>query len=256
MSTPTQIAARAATARRRALIVATVVLVLLAVGVGWYLGRSTSGSGASGEEASPSASPNPLADPDSFVPEGGQRLADGQYPVGFSHSPEGAASAAIAAVRALSTNDEGVLADVMSLYYEGEYTSEQVEEFFFPQRAEEIAFSLQDDPAFNPEAFPAPESYYYITPIGVRWEQVDADSVNVLVLAQEEASDGEGLAFERPYIYGRQLRWDGQVRGGDWVIAGARDPSDEHLYVYDEYNYTLDNPDWTPIAFPEFEEGE
>lgn len=251
MSTPAQIAEQAARTRRRLYLAAGSVLVVLALIVGWLLGRGTDSS-----TPSPQPSPSPSAASDVFVPLAGEELALGRYPVGYPRTSEGAVSAAIAGVQALSTNDSQALVEAFSVYHGVEAPIEEDVEMFLSLRADEIDWIRPEGSSFDREAFPAPASYFYITPIGVWWEEVDPSTVNVRILATEEISDGMGLAFRRSYIHGRLMRWEPSVRSGDWVVEEVQDPSREDFYVPKEEDYTLDNPDWTPISFPEWDEDE
>ena len=128
-STPTQVAEQAAEKNRRPLLLACAVLVLISVVlVGWFAGGGFSNDSAPVEQE-PSAKPSePLADPDSFVPESGRELVLGQYPAGFPHSHEGAASAAVHALRSMTTNDAGALADIATIYYGFDVTIDMVED--------------------------------------------------------------------------------------------------------------------------------
>ena len=65
---------------------------------------------------------------------------------------------------------------------------------------DDIEDHLPPGGAFDREAFPAPSSYYYIEPIGVTWDEVDADTIDVWVLANEEVSDGENTSFARSTV--------------------------------------------------------
>ncbi|OOC52466.1 MULTISPECIES: hypothetical protein [Nocardiopsis] len=256
MSTPAQVAEHAARNRRRLLIGGAAVVVVIAMLVGWIIGRGSSGDAEAPPEASPSASPNPLADPDSFIPDGGQELIGGQYPAGFPHTPEGAASAAVHEIRSMSTNDPEALAEIATIYYGNNVTIEAVEKDLLWNRAREIEMTKPSGAPFDVELFPAPGSYYFINPIGVGWEELEDGIIEVHVLSEDEIGDGMGLAFTRTYIHGRRMKWDPQVRGGDWVVEQVKDPIFEDFYVFDADEYDLDNPIWTPIAFPEWDEGE
>ncbi|MEY9211396.1 hypothetical protein NI17_010585 [Thermobifida halotolerans] len=255
MSTPAQIAARAARTRRRLLLAAAAFLVVLALVVGWLLGRAGTAQTPTAS-SSPQASPAPSATADTFVPLAGENLALGQYQVNYPRTPEGAVSAAIAAVQALSTNDAQALAEAIGVYHGGEITTEEVKQYILPLRAHEIDWNRPDGTTFDEESFPAAGSYFYITPIGVWWEETDSSTVRVQILATEEISDGKGLVFKRRYIHGRLMRWNPTLRSGDWVVEENQDPSSEDFYVYEEENYTLDNPAWTPISFPEWDDSE
>ncbi|MEY9210580.1 hypothetical protein NI17_024175 (plasmid) [Thermobifida halotolerans] len=261
MSTPAQIAARAARTRRRLLLAAAAFLVVLALVVGWLLGRAGTAQTPTAS-SSPQASPAPSATADTFVPLAGENLALGQYQVNYPRTPEGAVSAAIAAVQALSTNDAQALADALIVYHglENEQIPpedlEEEIEGFLKVRAHGIDWDRPEGTTFDREAFPAPASYFYITPIGVWWEETDSTTVRVQILATEEISDGMGLVFKRRYIHGCLMRWEPSVRSGDWVIEEARDPSRQDFYAPKEEDYTLDNPNWTPISFPEWDDSE
>ncbi|WP_199860244.1 hypothetical protein, partial [Thermobifida halotolerans] len=160
------------------------------------------------------------------------------------------------AVQALSTNDAQALAEAIGVYHGGEITTEEVKQYILPLRAHEIDWNRPDGTTFDEESFPAAGSYFYITPIGVWWEETDSSTVRVQILATEEISDGKGLVFKRRYIHGRLMRWNPTLRSGDWVVEENQDPSSEDFYVYEEENYTLDNPAWTPISFPEWDDSE
>lgn len=257
MSTPAQITAKVAKNRRRALILGVVLVLMAAVGLGIYLGRSTSGtSPESVPEASPSESEDPQED-GAFMPESGERVISGRYPAEFSHSPEGAASAVVHGVMSWGTNDVQALATSSSVYYGVEFSVEDIESELLPMRAMGIERSVPAGHTFDPDLFPAAGSYHYITPTGIAWDQdeQDQDLVSVWVLAQEEISDGLGTVFERPYVHGRLMRWDPQVRGGDWVVEEITDPIFEEYFDVDPAEFELDHERWTPLEFPEPEPG-
>ncbi|MFC9085486.1 MULTISPECIES: hypothetical protein [Nocardiopsis] len=210
----------------------------------------------SGTELTPEpTAPAPSSVGENFVPLAGQDMAHNRFPVGFPHSPEGAASMAIVYLQALSTNDAQTLALAFDAYADTADPDADVGEWLFPLRADDIEDYLPPGGSFDREAFPAPSSHYYIEPIGVSWDEVDADTVDVWVLANEEVSDGESAAFARSYIHGMRLEWDASVRSGDWVITDIEDPSRSAAFNLGEEYYSLDHELWTPIFFPEGDEG-
>lgn len=255
MSKPAQ---NAAHTRRRLyltlgalLLVAAVAAVSAAAG-SWFVLRTNS-EVSSEPAAEPSTSaPSPGLDENRFVPEAGQAMAHDRFQVRFPHTTEGATSLALVYLQALSTNDAETLALVFDAYADTEDPEADVQEWLFPARVHDIEAFL---PAFDREEFPAPGSYYYIDPLAVAWDEVDADTVDVWVLANEEVSDGESV-FTRSYIHGMRLEWDPWVRFGDWVITDVEDPSGSMAFDLGDEYYSLDHELWTPVFFPEGEMGD
>ena len=129
----------------------------------------------------------------------------------------------------------------------------RVQEWLFPARVHDMEAYLPD---LDREEFPSPGSYYYIDPIGVTWDEVDADMVDVWVLANEGVSDGEEGFFTRSYIHGMRLEWDRSIRSGDWVISDVENPTGSMAFDLGEEYYSLDHELWTPVFHPEGEVGE
>lgn len=254
MSTPTQITARAVRNRRLTYISLGLVVVLLALAVGWWMGSSTDDSAkepvedAPVSETEPSRSPAPDPSED-FVVHPGQDLHHNRYPVRFTNDVRGAVSAVIHGLEAQSTNDAEVLAQVLSLYHAEEYGPAKVEQDILDHRAQRLRSGRPEGTDFDEEAYPAPTSYHYITALGVWWEEQDPHTIEVLVLAEEEVSDGAALTGQLRYIYGRLMVWDASTRGGDWVVQEVTDPSlTIDFYGGDPEVYELDYPEWTPVV--------
>ncbi|QKW32445.1 hypothetical protein HUT17_04750 (plasmid) [Nocardiopsis flavescens] len=257
MSTPAQIAQNAARARRRLYLAMGVLLVVSMVAVTWFVTRTNNGQiPPASEPTTPPSTAPPSPGEEDFVPVAGQDMAHDRFPVGFPHSPEGAASMAIVYLQALSTNDAEALALAFDAYAFTEDPDTRVQEWLFPARAHDIAAYVPPGGSFDREAFPAPSSYYYIEPLGVTWDEVDADTIDVWVLANEEVSDGESTSFARSYIHGMRLEWDASVRSGDWVITDVEDPSGSAAFDLGEEYYSLEHELWRPIFFPEGEVGD
>ena len=253
MSTPAQIAQNAAHTRRRLYLALGVLLLVAGVAGGWFVLRTNSGQNSSEPAAEPSASaPSPGLDEDRFVPEAGQAMAHDRFQVNFPRTPEGATSLALVYLQALSTNDAETLALAFDAYSNTKDPEADVQEWLFPARVHDIEAFLPD---FDREEFPAPGSYYYIDPLAVTWDEVDSDTVDVWVLANEEVSDGESV-FTRTYIHGMRLEWDPSVRSGDWVIIDVEDPSGSVAFDLGDEYYSLEHELWTPVFFPEGEVGE
>ncbi|MGW8527006.1 hypothetical protein [Nocardiopsis sp. NPDC055824] len=256
MSTPAQIARNAARSRRRLYVALGALLLVAAVAATWFVTRTNSGQIPPPEPtAAPSAAP-PSPGEEDFVPVAGQDMAHDRFPVGFPHSPEGAASMAVVYLQALSTNDAEALAFAFDAYADTTDPDADVDEWLFPLRADDIEDHLPPGGSFDREAFPSPSSYYYIAPVGVTWDEVDADTIDVWVLANEEVSDGSTAAFTRSYIHGMRLEWDASVRSGDWVITDIEDPSRSAAFDLGEEYYSLEHELWQPIFFPEGDAGD
>lgn len=251
MSTPSQIAAQAARTRRRLYLAAGLVLLLLAVAAGWFLGR---GAPSPPQETPAAPEPSPTAQGEGFELLSGQDMAQGTYPVRFPHTPQGAVSATVHGLHAQSTNDAEALAEVLSTYHRADYDAAAVEETVLADRALEMLHNQPEGSSFDMEDFPSPAAYHYTTPLAVWWQEQDADTVEVLVLADQEASDGAGVVLEGRYIYGRTLVWDEGTRGGDWVVDAVTDPTLTGTEPTEE-EYELDHPSWTPIVIPGEGEG-
>lgn len=244
MSTPSQIAAQAARTRRRLYLAAGLVLVLLAVLGGWLLGRGTS---SPPQEAPAAPDPSPTAPGQEFELLTGESLAYGSYPVKFPHTPQGAVSATVHGLQAQSTNDAQILVEVLSTYHGADYTIAAVEDEVLIERALDLRLLQPEGSDFDMEEFPHPAAYHYITPLAVWWEVQDDNTVEVAVLAHNEASDGAGVVMEGRYIYARTMVWDEGTRGGDWVVEAVTDPTRTGTSPKRE-EYELDHPSWTPIV--------
>ncbi|MFE3455923.1 hypothetical protein ACFXKD_00135 [Nocardiopsis aegyptia] len=250
MSTPSQIAAQAARTRRRLYLAAGLVLLLLAVAGGWFLGR---GASDPVEEAPAAPEPSPTSQADGFELLDGGELSQG-LPVRFPHTPQGAVSATVHGLHAQSTNDARALAEVLSTYHRADYDAGDIEEGILADRALEMRLNQPDGSDFDMDDFPSPASYHYITPVAVWWQEQDADTVEVAVLADMEASDGAAVVVEGRYIFGRTLVWDEGTRGGDWVVDAVTDPTRTGTRPRPE-EYELDHPSWTPIIITGADEG-
>lgn len=249
MSSPAQIAQQVTRRKRRALVSAVVVLLVLALGLGWYWGRSIPEQSAADPESTQSAPETPKGD---FTPVDTGRFAEGRYHVGFPHTAEGAVSLAIRYTQALSTNEPQSLADAMGVYLNGEVDIERIEQLFLSKRAHQIALSRPTGTEFDIQEFPGAGSYYYIVPQGVWWQEDANGTIEVMILAAEEISDGAGLQYHRAHVYGFHVSWDADLRDhGDWVITRHQDPSSREGYSYKEEEYDLDHPQWARVVLPD-----
>ncbi|CAL9623611.1 hypothetical protein SUDANB121_05905 (plasmid) [Nocardiopsis dassonvillei] len=224
--------------------------------VGWALGRDFSESAAPAVQGV-QASPTPGQESPTeqvfgevaggfVVHEGRHRVAD-RYPAGFPNTPEGAVSAAVHEIRALATLDTEDLVEAGSVYYGYDVTPDVIEEKLFPDRALGIELSMPPGAVFAPEGFPAPGASYQVVPVGVHWEELEEGLVRVIVLSEDEISDGRGLEFSRTYVHGRHMRWEPEVRGGDWIVVEVGDPIYADDYGPDPAALTLDDDRWTPL---------
>ncbi|NYH54852.1 hypothetical protein HNR06_004441 [Nocardiopsis arvandica] len=227
---------------------------MIAVSTTWFVARMGSEQVPSPPNAEATTSV-PSPDEEDFVPLAGQAMAHDRFPVNFPHSPEGASSMVIVYLQALSTNDVETLSLAFDAYSDTEDPDARVRELLFPARVHDIEAYLPPGGTFDPETFPSSSSYYYIAPLGVTWDEVDSDTVDVWVLANEEVSDGGSATFTRSYIHGMRLEWDPWVRSGDWVITDIEDPSRSMAFDLGEEYYSLDHELWTPIFFPEGDGG-
>lgn len=250
MSTPAQIAAQAGRRRRRLYLGAAAALLVLVVVGAWFLGRTT--ATPEPEPAEP-ATP-PAADTGDLELLAGESQALGRYPVGFPQTEQGAVSAAVHGLQAQSTNDAQALADALNIYHQYDYDTTHVEQTILQERALELSLSQPDGADFDKDDYPVPGSYFYISPLAVWWEEQDAQTIQVLVLADNEMSDGAALVVEGRYIYGRAMVWDTDTRGGDWVVEEVTDPTRTNTRVSPE-DMELDNPEWTPITITGTGEG-
>ncbi|MFD3688732.1 hypothetical protein ACFWTE_28385 [Nocardiopsis sp. NPDC058631] len=229
------------------------VVVVLTLFAGWLLWSNPAPpepvqDPRTAEAATPAPSPVPAG---TFgVQEGRDRVRD-RYPVGFEHNPEGAVSAVVHELGALSTTDSPALAQALGVYRGTETSAASVDRGIQRQRAAELRHGRPAGTVFDSEAYPQPEAYYYMSPQGVWWEEVNADTVEVLVLADFEASDGAQVTTQMRMIYGRTMVWDQELRGGDWRVEEVTDPHSEPFYELREEEYHLEFEAWTPIHHPE-----
>jgi hypothetical protein len=258
MRTPAQVLTQTArTHYRLYLALGALLLVAAVVGIWLVVGLDSGQVPPQPDTAPADAPPATASSPgeEDFVPLTGQAMAHDRFPVNFPHSPEGASSMAIVYIQALSTNDAETLALAFDAYSDTEDPDAKVHEWLFPTRVHDIEAYLPPEGTFDPEAFPSSSSYYYISPLAVSWDEVDSDTVDVWVLANEEVSAGESGTFTRSYIHGMRLEWDPAIRSGDWVITDVEDPSRSIAFDLGEEYYSLDHELWTPIFFPEGDGG-
>ncbi|WP_306367976.1 hypothetical protein [Nocardiopsis sp. CC223A] len=249
-------ASRRSRAGRALLVSGGAAALALAVMIGWALGRDVAAPAAPTDreaQASPTAAAESPQEQlfgevnGGFIVHEGRHQVAGRYPAGFPNSPEGAVSAAVHEIRAMATLDPADLVVASGVYYGLDVTEQQLQEEFLPQRAREIAMTMPSGGAFNPNWFPASGAFYRVEPVGVGWEELEDGTVAVAVLSEDEIGDGLGLAFTRTYIHGRQMRWDPDLRGGDWVVDLVTDPIFEDYYDFRPEDYELSNGLWTPI---------
>lgn len=252
MSTPAHIAAQTGRRRSRLYLGAAAALLVLVVVGAWFLGRATATPESEPESAEP-ATP-PAADTGDLELLAGESQALGRYPVGFPQTTQGAASAAVHGLQAQSTNDAQALADALNIYHRHDYDTTHVEQTILEERALDLFLSQPEGSDFDKDDFPVPGAYFYTSPLAVWWEEQDAETIQVLILADNEMSDGAALVIEGRYIYGRAMVWDADTRGGDWVVEEVTDPAKTGAKPLDE-EYELDHPEWTPITIPDRGEG-
>lgn len=195
------------------------LLVVIIVGgvmlpASWLLG----GSGSREPSPSPSAaSPRgPAGSPPLAVTlPSAAHLLDERFPVGFPHTPEGAAAAMAAMLSSAWTLDaEGNrrAADV--------YAQPALREVA-RQAAMPAAADLRRRIGLSP-AGPVPQdAYVALTPTGVRWRAIDANRVQVAMMATITSAPGaQAVSTTRVVTVGAGWVWDPHVRGGDWVFTG------------------------------------
>lgn len=222
---------RAASQRMRRIVIGLVVLVLILVGgiIGLVFGGGH--GGGSSPVAAPSSTPlpstsfNPSQVPDPLptettgggyvapttwvtLPTGSQKK-DG-LPVGFPHTPEGAAAAAVAAVRAGWTWNPDAAATAADVYAVPGDAAQLEQAARQATQNSRISVGL---PATG--ALPADASMA-VAPIGVQWTGATADQVTVSVLARVVYTPGGGTAQKTQVMAtASTLVW----AGGDWHTA-------------------------------------
>ncbi|MEU5858895.1 hypothetical protein [Nocardiopsis dassonvillei] len=239
MSTPEQIASQTRRWKRRFYVMVAVVVVLAAGVVSWFIVQDRS-------EPAPAPPTTSTAPQDGFVPVAGARELEG-LEVGFPATAEGAVSAYLAYLQAMSTNDASAMAAAMNTYQQRDLTTQDVEEVYLPERAWYIRDYAPHGSAMDPDRFPLPNAYFYIRPLAVMWQELEEGQVQAFVLADEEISDGEGTVFTHRVIHPQVLVWSTQVRDGDWAMVGEL-PPDQEWSGFDEEYYDPNHPDWTPLA--------
>ncbi|MFJ2110796.1 hypothetical protein ACIOEX_02515 [Streptomyces sp. NPDC087850] len=211
--------------RRAVITLASIVLVLVAALVVIAVNGDNSGdnkSAAAPEESTAGPTPVQTLPPDEgdyvapakyvALPGGAEKVGD--LPVKFPHSPEGAASMAVASARnAWSFDPAEVKAGILT------YASDRYRDA--------MAASAEDGAKGNrefagvPGAGPIPPgATLNAWPIGVKWAAVGSNTVDVLVLLRVTSVPGEGAEPKTTLVVvpGRAV-WE----SGDWK-GDATDP--------------------------------
>lgn len=244
MATPIEIEDHARRWKRRFFVALAVIVVLAMAAVAWAFGLFTPGER---EEAAPAPEPTQAAPTgDGFVPVEGQAQV-GRHQVEFPQSPHGAVSAMLAYLSGISTNDAAAWAQAETVYGPVEVSPEHVEDVLLPERAQYVAGYAPDTASVDTGSFPLDNSYFYLRPMAVAWEEVAQDRVQVAVLVTEEISDGAGTVFTQRMIHTGHMVWDPQVRGGDWVRTGDQAADDEGWYSYTQEDLDPNNGVWILI---------
>lgn len=251
MSSPDQITRQAQRNRLWMMAAAVVVVALLSMAAGLYMGRS---SDAELEQSHPQApdeqslSPQTNPEGEEFTPESGQRLEHNLYEVGFTRTPRGAVSMVLASLAAESTNDLTALTRAHTTYHEGEWDQDKVQGVVLDQRALKISQVVAWDQRELAPDFPGPSSYWFNEPLGVAWQVQDQESIMVMVLVNQEISDGGDFYSKHRYIHARTLQWDEQRRGGDWVITQVNDLHNDPPIAPVEEEHELSHTRWSPLV--------
>lgn len=224
---------------------------MLCTSAGWFLGQRS--ASAPQEQTDPASSPGAGSEGGlqggEFIPLDGENELNARYPVNFPQSVEGAVSAAFHGLQNQSTNDLEALTAVMNTYYKGEYDQEDVQVQTLDERELELSLREPDGYDFDGEAFPGPYSYHYVEPIGVHWEIESRTEVEVFLLLDIRAGDGEGMDYRDRDLTRNTMAWSSQDRGGDWIVEQITGPTLENRPAPEEYE--LEHEAWTPLADPQ-----
>lgn len=224
---------RAAAQRMRRVIIGLVVLVLVLVAgiIGLVVGRGGDSSSPSSAPASPAPSSSSDNEPSSAPTE----TADGGYvapsawvtlpeakgkrdglPVGFPHTVEGAAAAAVAAVRAGWTWDPDAAERAAGVYS-------------VPSEAADMKKAARESTAASRTSVGLPGTgelpagaHMSVAPIGVQWSDASADQVTVSVLSRIVYTTESGAAEKSQVIASSSLVvW----ADGDWHTKSGGNPT-------------------------------
>ena len=197
--------------------------LLLACGVGGGLLIALTVAATTGDEAPvpPAAPPTPgvsspsgaYVEPEQWVslPSAARRI-EGTYPVGFTHTPRGAVAALVAEIETGWGLDAARAVKSSQIYADPG----------FRDRARAKVYSLNGhwrQFLGLPAAGDVPAgAYLQARVVGTKWTASDADRVRVQVLVMVEgASSVSAEPRYRLFAAVAGMRWDAQVRGGDWT---------------------------------------
>ena len=251
MSSPDQIARQARRNRMWMMILALLVVALIGLAAGMFVGRPGDPEAAPEEPqspASPELTPQANTGGEEFEPVPGENTEEGGlYEVNFPATPEGAASAMLAALEAEGTNDLPMLTRAYQTYHQGTWDEDLVEGDVLEMRAFDMDLNALDVGSEFDEDFPGEGTYWYDQPLAIAWEVVDDETIKVMTLVNQEVSDGADFYSRHRYIHVRTLVWDPETRGGDWMVTSIDDRN--ILPVKEEHEVTYER--WSPIRFPE-----
>lgn len=226
---------RAAAKRMQRIVISLVVLVVVLAGGIIALVFGGSGGGPSPSPAPPSPTPSVSFNPSNApapmptettdgtyvapsawvtLPVGGDKK-DG-YPIHFPHNVDGAAAAAVAAVRAGWTWNPDASAKAAGVYSDPSETAEMEDAARQAVSASRTSLGLP-----STGALPAGASLS-VAPIGVQWSGSSADQVTVSVLSRVVYTTGSGVAQQTQVIASTApMVWV----GGDWHTKSQTDGS-------------------------------
>ncbi|MGP4104740.1 hypothetical protein [Nonomuraea sp. KM90] len=145
------------------------------------------------------------------LPEARDRIGR-DYPVGWPHTPQGAAAAASAMFASVWDLDVTRATGAVDVYFAvGDRAASR-------RDAAASTAWLREQLALPRDGAPPPGATVAVQPIGVQWRVVDADNVYVSVAMRADMIAGTAAPLETLTVASTgHLRWQTGVRGGDWV---------------------------------------
>ncbi len=172
----------------------------------------------------PSAAPSgAYVEPEQWVslPAAARRI-DGAYPVGFTHTPRGAVAALVAEVETGWGLDAERAVKSSQIYADPGFRAQARAKVYSLIGHWRTFLGL-------PASGDVPAgAYLQARVVGAKWTAADADRVRVQVLVLAEGAPSVNAAPRyRLFAAVAGMRWDSQVRGGDWTSGLTEGRADD-----------------------------